>query len=435
MPVTDRPERTPRLRRTSQPRRGTVGYVDLVRGNHDFRYLWFGQIVSLLGDWFNLIASAALVATLTRSGFAVGGLFVVRMLAPFLASPLAGVAADRYSRKRILVLTDVARAVTVLGFLLVREASGVWLLYALSAVQLGITGFFFTARTAILPDIVAPRALGTANAISSATWSVMLAFGAAAGGMVAGTVGIYPAFVIDAVTFLVSAAFIAGVRLDGRAAVHASEKTLQAAVREYLEGLAHLANHRKTLLVASQKAALMFLFGSTFQVVQVEIAEKVLVIGKGGSLGMGLLFSISGVGTGIGPLLTRTITGDRERRLRIAILLGYLIGAVGLLATSVSTGLWVVVAGTLLVGIGNGHLWVFSTQLLLQEVPGPVRGRVFASELALLTLASAAGATLAGGMIDSPLGITGALRLMAGLSLPPALLWALSLYRPGPNRG
>ena len=74
----------------------TVSYADLLRNNRNFRFLWFGQIASLLGDWFNLVASAALVGLLTQSGLAVGSLFVVRMLAPFLVSPIAGVVADRY---------------------------------------------------------------------------------------------------------------------------------------------------------------------------------------------------------------------------------------------------------------------------------------------------------------------------------------------------
>jgi len=94
-----------------------IGYGQLVRKNTNFRNLWFGQIISLLGDWFNLIASASLIGMLTQSGVAVGGLFVVRMLAPFIVSPLAGVVADRYNRKTILILTDITRALTVLGFL------------------------------------------------------------------------------------------------------------------------------------------------------------------------------------------------------------------------------------------------------------------------------------------------------------------------------
>ena len=118
----------------------SVGYLNLVRKNANFRNLWIGQIVSLLGDWFNLIASASLIASLTKSGMAVGGLFVVRLLAPFLTSPIAGVFADRYDRKKLLIWTDISRAVIVLGFLLVREPGHVWFLYALTAIQLGISG-------------------------------------------------------------------------------------------------------------------------------------------------------------------------------------------------------------------------------------------------------------------------------------------------------
>ncbi len=183
-------------------KRAAPGYLDLVQGNANFRHLWYGQIVSLFGDWFNLIASAALISTLTKSGLAVGGLFVVRMLAPFFISPLAGVAADRYNRKWLLILADLTRAVVVLGFLLVREPQFTWLLYTLTAVQLAISGFFFPTRNAILPDIVTRQELGAANALSSATWSVMLALGAALGGLVAGELGIYPAFIIDSLTFL-----------------------------------------------------------------------------------------------------------------------------------------------------------------------------------------------------------------------------------------
>ena len=155
------------------------GYWALPRDNANFRNLWLGQIISLLGDWFNLIASAALIAQLTESGLAVGTLFVVRMLAPVLVSPLAGVAADRYNRKHILIAADVGRFFTAAAFLLIRSPEHVWVVYLLSFLQLGIGGFFFPARSALLPDIVRSDQVGAANALTSATWSVMLATGAA----------------------------------------------------------------------------------------------------------------------------------------------------------------------------------------------------------------------------------------------------------------
>jgi len=410
-------------------RAAPIGYGELISGNRNFRYLWFGQIVSLLGDWFNLIASASLVAMLTQSGFAVGGLFVVRMLAPFLVSPIAGVVADRYNRRQILIITDVLRALTVFGFLLVREAGHVWLLYALTAIQLGISGFFFPTRNAILPDLVPARGIGAANAISSATWSVMLALGAAIGGLVSGYWGIYPAFVIDGLTFLLSALLIAQIRLDVKPALDPADKTIRASLRQYLDGLRYLREHTNTLVIAFHKAAIALIMFSGFQVVQVAISEDVFVIGIGGGISLGLMFGINGVGTGIGPILARRLTGDRDRSLRVAILIGYLIGALGLAITGSLINFGTVLFGTLLRGVGGGIIWVFSTQLLLQLVPGHIRGRIFASEFAIFTLASAVGASLAGALLDSSLGMSGLIWWMAGLSLIPAALWALWLSK------
>jgi MFS family permease len=408
-------------------RAAPIGYGELIRGNRNFRYLWFGQIISLLGDWFNLIASASLVAMLTQSGFAVGGLFVVRMLAPFLVSPIAGVVADRYNRRHILIIADVLRALTVFGFLLVREAGHVWLLYALTAIQLAISGFFFPTRNAILPDLVPARGIGAANAISSATWSVMLALGAAIGGLVSGYWGIYPAFVIDGLTFLLSALLIAQIRLDVKPALDPSDKTIRASLRQYLDGLRYLQEHTDTLVIAFHKAAIALIMFSGFQVVQVAISEDVFVIGIGGGISLGLMFGINGVGTGIGPILARRLTGDRDRSLRLAILLGYMIGALGLSITGPLINFGTVLTGTLLRGVGGGIIWVFSTQLLLQLVPGHIRGRIFATEFAIFTLASAVGASLAGALLDSSLGMSGLIWWMAGLSLIPAALWALWL--------
>ena len=382
-----------------------------------------GQVVSLFGDWFNLIASASLVATLTESGFAVGGLFVVRMLAPFLASPFAGVVADRYNRKRILVWTDIIRGVTVLGFLLVRDASLVWLLYTLTALQLAVSGFFFTARTAILPDIVETSALGTANAITSTTWSTMLTLGAATGGLVAGILGVYVAFIIDATTFFVATAFISQIRFVETRRRQSADRTIGSILAEYIEGLGVLRQRIDLFFIALHKPMLMLFFGSTFQVIQVALAQEFFDFGQQGSLGVGIVFAMIGIGSGVGPLVARRVTGDDEGRLRLAIVAGYLLGAIGLVVTGTLTDRITVLSGILLVGLGNGLLWVFSTQLLLQLIPAAVRGRVLSTEFALSTLASAAGAAAAGVALDHMFDIPFLLYWMAALSLFPACFW------------
>lgn len=389
----------------------------------DFRFLWFGQIVSLLGDWFNLIASATLVAELTGSGLAVGSLFVVRMLAPFLVSPVAGVVADLYNRKSVLIITDLLRGVTVLGFLLVRDPSHVWLLYSLTAVQLGLSGFFFPARNAILPDIVSKAELGAANTLGAATWSVMLAFGAALGGLVAGLFGIYLAFIIDAFTFWLSALLISKVKLGTRPEVSSSQKSLSGGFRQYVDGLRYLAHNKDVFFVSLHKAALGLFLGATFDIVKVAIAKQVFVIGIAGGVGLGLMFALTGVGTGLGPFVVRRFVGDRDRLLRLSISGGYCFGALGLALCALLMSFAFTLLGTFLQGLGGGIIWVFSTQLLLHLVPGEVRGRVFGTELAMFTLVSAGGAALVGSLLDTPLGISGVTWGMAVLTLVPGLLW------------
>jgi len=413
--------------------RESSGYVALVRGNRNFKYLWYGQIVSLFGDWFNLIASATLVASLTGSGLAVGGLFVVRMLAPFLISPLAGVAADRYNRKKLLILTDVVRAVVVLGFILVRSAELLWFLYAVTAIQFAMHGVFYPTRNAILPDLVSSRELGTANAITGTTWSVMLAMGAAAGGLVAGGWGVYPAFIIDSATFILSAYFIARIRYEPeRRDTH--DKSLRTALSDYVEGLRYLAHNLKTLAVVLHKASLTLFVVGALEVIQVTLARDFFVIGEGGGISLGILYAVIGVGSGVGPIAARHFTGDRERPLQIAIFFAYVTMGVGLIIISTLASFGTVLIGTLIRSMGGGTLWIFSTQLLLQKLPEKIRGRVFSTEYAFLTLAMATGAGLAGWALDQVTTvIPDLLRLMSFLIWLPGLLWggflAKTLFR------
>ena len=140
----------------------------------------------------------------------------------------------------------------MLGFVLVREPQQVWLIYVLTAIQSASQGFYFPAWNAILPDITKPHELGVANALSSATWSVMLAFGAALGGLVSGVVGVYPAFVIDGVTFLVSALIL--LRMPYQSLLTGdSDKSIVAGIRQYLDGLAYLRRHIDTFSIAIHK--------------------------------------------------------------------------------------------------------------------------------------------------------------------------------------
>ena len=130
-------------------------YITLVRHNRNYRLLWLSEVVSLTGDWFTLIASASLVAHLSGSGLAIGGLFLARLLPPFVLGPLAGIIADRFDRRKILIASDLLRALVVLNFLFIRSEQDVWLLYVVTIVQLSISAFFEPTRAALIPSLVA----------------------------------------------------------------------------------------------------------------------------------------------------------------------------------------------------------------------------------------------------------------------------------------
>jgi len=353
---------------------------------------------------------------------------VVRMLAPFLVSPLAGVLADRYNRKRLLIAADFLRGIIVLGFLTVHTAEQAWLLYVITALQLAFSGVFFPARNAIIPDIVSRSELGAANAISTTTWSVMLSLGAALGGIVAGEWGVYPAFVVDSLSFFLSAFFISRIRYTHEAELSTeatgAKQQIIAAFRQYVDGLRYLGNHKDIFAITLHKSAVSLLASGAFQVLQVTLAQQVFVLGENGGTSLGLLYAFAGIGTGVGPILARKFTGDQDRYLRLALTISYGIGMVGLAMTAPLASFAWVLMGTFVRSVGGGINWTFSTQLLLEWAPDRVRGRVFSSEFAMFTLANAISSAMGGWLIDhTGLGIGGILWWMAGLMVVPGLLW------------
>src|SRR5205085_6684703 len=193
-----------------------VGYIDLLRRNRSFRQLWLGQVVSQMGDWFDMIALYTIILKLTGSGRDVGLLLVARFVPSFFFGPISGVIADRFSRQTIMIVSDVLRAVVVLGFLFVRRADQLWIIYVLTVLQLALSTFFEPAKTAAIPSIVEERELVPANTISSVTWSAMLTLGAAIGGVITGWFGTDVAFILDAASYVLSAILIGSIRVQKR---------------------------------------------------------------------------------------------------------------------------------------------------------------------------------------------------------------------------
>jgi MFS family permease len=353
-----------------------------------------------MGDWFDTIALYTIILNLTGSGRAIGLLLVARFLPSFIFGSLSGVVADRFSRRSIMIVSDLLRALVVLGFLFVRRADQIWLIYVLTVVQLGLSTFFEPAKTAIIPSIVSDRELVAANAISSVTWSAMLTIGAAIGGVVTGWFGTDVAFVLDALTYLLSAALIASVRLPQRPPREKGKLTINRAlgISETIEGIRYVKRRPRVLALLLVKPA--WGLGGGILTLLAVFGEKIFPVGKSAATGIGVLFAARGIGTAVGPIVARRISGEGKQRMQASIGIAFLIGGAFYMAFGVATSFLLALIVLGLAHTGGSILWVFSTVLLQRGVEDNFRGRVFAAELALLTLTMALSNYATGELLD-----------------------------------
>ena len=405
----------------------TVGYIDLLRRNRNFRQLWLGQVVSQMGDWFDTIALYTIILNLTGSGRDVGLLLVARFLPSFLFGPVSGVVADRFSRRTIMIWSDVLRALVVLGFLFVRRADQLWIIYVLTVLQLALSTFFEPAKTAAVPSIVADRELVAANAISSVTWSVMLTLGAAAGGVITGWFGTNAAFILDALSYLLSAALIFNVRLPKRPKRERQKLSLGQAlgITETLEGARYVKQRPGVLALLLVKPA--WGLGGGIMTLLAVFGERIFPVGRSAATGIGVLFAARGIGTAVGPIVARRLAGEGKNSMTVSIGIAFLIGGAFYIAFGAATSF---VFALIVLGIahtGGSILWVFSTVLLQRSVEDNFRGRVFAAELALLTLTMAASNYVTGELLDrfgiSPRIVTIGI---GSFFLLPGIIWFLT---------
>jgi len=375
-------------------------YLTILRRNRNFRLLFIGQAISQLGDWFNSVAVYALLLDLTGSATAVAGMLIVQFLTVALVGPVAGVVVDRVNRRRLMIAADVLRGVLILGLLLVRRAEDVWIAYVVMALAMSGTAFFEPARTATIPNITTAEELLPANALAAATWSAMLALGASIGGRVTAVAGRNIAFTINAASFFVSAFFLALTRYDATPANAKRRGGLLAltGITDLIDGFRYIRGEPNVAALLCVKAG-WGLAGGVLLLLTI-FGQRIFPIGSGAAAGIGILYGARGVGAGLGPITLRWIVGQQPRKLRRTIGPAFFMVGVFYVALAGAPSLPVAALCVLCAHFGGSLLWVFSTVLLQLEVPDRFRGRVFAVELALVTLVTSASSYWTGYELD-----------------------------------
>jgi len=318
----------------------------------------------------------------------------------------------------------VLRALVVLGFLFVRRPEHVWLIYALTVAQLTLSTFFEPAKSAAIPSVVEARDLVTANAITSVTWSVMLTLGAAIGGLITGWVGTDASFVLDSLTYLASTALVAALRLPKRPKRPKARLTFAKAlgITDTIEGVSYVRARPRVLAYLAVKPA-WGLGGGILTLLGV-FGEKIFTVGGRAATGIGVLYAARGIGTAVGPFVARRVAGGTRRSMQTAIGLSFVVGGLFYAAFGLATNFAVALFVLAVAHAGGSVLWVFSTVLLQTAVEDEFRGRVFAAELAALTLTLAASNYVTGELLDrwgfSPRAVAVGVGI---LFLMPGLVW------------
>jgi predicted MFS family arabinose efflux permease len=321
------------------PSAGLRASLSLLRRNRDFRALFFASVISLGGDWFLWVAINGLIYVETRKALYVGLAILAQEFAFFLASPIGGVLADRLDRRKLMIVCDLARALICVAFLLVGSET-LWLAYVLLPLLAAFAAPFDPAFSAATPNVVDPEDLAAANALNGSLWGTMLAVGAGLGGVISAAFGADTAFLVDAVSFLVSAALLSSIRrrfsesrrehTEHPGAVEATRETWRFARRD----------HRVLSLLAVK-----FGFGAAAGLLAL-IPVMALDVFASGNVGFGILMAARGVGALIGPFLGHRIAGPGHRQLFPAIGLSLAVFGLGYMAVIlVHAGLWLQVYG------------------------------------------------------------------------------------------
>ena len=420
----------------SQKSISLASYWCLVRTNANFRRLWTAQVISETGDWFYMVSLYAMLLEFTGRAESLGIAFVLQVLPQALTGPFAGVVNDRVSRRRVMIGTDLARAVIIGCVLFVRTPQMVWLIYPLLFLETVMWGLFEPARTAVIPNIVDEDEMLLANTLSSSTWSMNLFVGAALGGAAAVWLGRETVFALDAASFLVSAFLLSRMRftephLEARAPVRAKDLFGHS---EMIEGVRYVRSDRRLLTWIFTKGVVGFT-GASWVIFPI-LGKQVFpwrtahaTAEEGALLGMSMLMGARGLGSMLGPLLGSPWAEQRTSRLRAGVLVGFAAAGLGYVALAWTGNQWFAYAVVVISHMGSAIVWVFSTTLLQLMTEDRFRGRIFAAELAFCTIALAATSFAAGWAMDHGFTVRQVTFWTGVLTLAGAAAWAVAAVR------
>jgi MFS family permease len=353
--------------------------LSVLTRNRNFRTLFLAELVVFGADWFVMVPLLVLLPQLTGSGVWGALVLAVDTGVVALLLPYTGTIADRFDRRRILMAANGAALVGALLLLAVRSSDTAWLAMLAISVIAVAKAFYSPAAQAALPNVLDPDELAAGNAVAGSAWGTMTVVGASLGGLISAAFGPYVCFWVAAVALALAASLTALIRRPLQAPRDHAEPVQRtwAAIRE---ALAYIAHRPRVLALVTVKSAVGL--GNGVLTVFPLLAGLYGV----GAVGTGLLFASRGAGALVGPILMRRVLSNRAWLLT-GLALSMSLYGLAYLGVSVVGWFPLVLVLVFLAHLGGGSNWVLSNFALQGEVPDRLRGRVFATDMMLATLA------------------------------------------------
>lgn len=387
-----------------------------------FRRLWLAQAVSDVGDGLTLLTLMLLVNQLTSSTLALAAVAIALAVPPLTIGLVAGTYADRFDRRRIMIGSDMMRSIVVLGFVLVATADMVPVLIGLAFVQATVGTFFTPARGALLPRAVPASGLLAANSITQATRVIAGVIGAGLAGLIVGVAGVtWPAFVLDALTFLASAVIVMGIPASLGAPGADAARIANGMRSAVAEGLRIVAGSRLLWTTLLALAVSMFGLGAV-NVLFLPLIVDVLQVSPVWLGGVDAAQSAS-------MILAAGVIAALASRLRPTTIITVAILAAGVLVglTGLVTEVWQVLVLLFALGWFITPLQASVVTVMQTGVPDAARGRVMSTLQASMSGASIGSMALAG-VLGDLIGIREVFVASGAIVVAGGLL-AAALYR------
>ena len=393
----------------------------------NFALLWFGGLISIMGDWVLGVALPFFVYQVSGSTIATAVMVAMELLPRLLFGSIAGVFVDRWDRRKVMVITSISQGLVIVPLFLVQSGESLWLVYAVTFVQVTLAMFFGPAENALLPLLVPEDRLIQANSLNAMNNNFARLIGPPLGGGILALWGLTGVVLVDSITFVIAGLMILAITSSGRVAPGPQEEPKPEGTswsrfwNEWKEGMSIVRKDRVVSVLFI--TVVMLNFGGVM--IDPLGAAYIVDVVKAGAEVFGLLVTVQAIGGIIGGLLAGRV-GDRISTARLYGWAEIVLAVVMVIRYNIPE-IPVLFVMTLILGL-PAALGVAALDTLFQRnVPNTHMGRIYGALNSTVGITSLFGVLGISGVLGEVLGIVPVLNIAAGITMLTGLVALLFL--------